>query len=43
MGGRENAVHLITENGVEDWPRMDKEAVAVRLVTRLADCLAKQV
>ena len=43
MGGSENAVHLITENGVEDWPRMDKEAVAVRLVTRLADCLAKQV
>ena len=43
MGGSENAVHLITENGVEDWPRMDKEAVAVRLVTRLADCLAKPV
>ena len=43
MGGSENAVHLITENGVEDWPRMDKEAVAVRLVTRLADCLAKLV
>ncbi|MCG8446184.1 MAG: bifunctional phosphopantothenoylcysteine decarboxylase/phosphopantothenate--cysteine ligase CoaBC [Hyphomicrobiales bacterium] len=43
MGGSENAVHLITENGVEDWPRMDKEAVAVRLVTRLADCFAKQV
>lgn len=43
MGGSENAVHLITGNGVEDWPRMDKEAVAVRLITRLADTLANPV
>jgi phosphopantothenoylcysteine decarboxylase / phosphopantothenate---cysteine ligase len=36
MGGDENAVHLITANGVEDWPRMAKDAVAQRLAARIA-------
>jgi Phosphopantothenate-cysteine ligase (EC 6.3.2.5)/Phosphopantothenoylcysteine decarboxylase (EC 4.1.1.36) len=40
MGGTENAVHLITETGVEDWPRMDKAAVAERLAARIAERIA---
>jgi phosphopantothenoylcysteine decarboxylase/phosphopantothenate--cysteine ligase len=40
MGGLENEVHLITAEGVEDWPRMAKEAVAARLAARIAEALA---
>ncbi len=40
MGGLENEVHLITAEGVEDWPRMAKEAVAERLAARIAQALA---
>jgi phosphopantothenoylcysteine decarboxylase/phosphopantothenate--cysteine ligase len=40
MGGLENEVHLITAAGVEDWPRMAKEAVAARLAARIAEALA---
>jgi phosphopantothenoylcysteine decarboxylase/phosphopantothenate--cysteine ligase len=40
MGGLENEVHLITADGVEDWPRMPKEAVAERLAARIAAALA---
>ncbi|MDF3351761.1 bifunctional phosphopantothenoylcysteine decarboxylase/phosphopantothenate--cysteine ligase CoaBC [Sulfitobacter sp. KE34] len=40
MGGRENAVTLITETGAEDWPRMGKDAVAARLAERIAAALA---
>jgi len=40
MGGAENAVHLVTESGVEDWPRMAKEEVARRLAARIAEVLA---
>ncbi len=40
MGGAENAVHLITEAGVEDWPRMAKGEVAKRLAQRIAEALA---
>ncbi|MBV9776243.1 MAG: bifunctional phosphopantothenoylcysteine decarboxylase/phosphopantothenate synthase, partial [Acetobacteraceae bacterium] len=40
MGGADNAVHLITEEGVEDWPRMPKTAVAERLARRMAEALA---
>jgi phosphopantothenoylcysteine decarboxylase/phosphopantothenate--cysteine ligase len=36
MGGAENAVHLITESGVEDWPRLPKGQVARRLADRIA-------
>lgn len=39
MGGDENAVHLITDAGVEDWPRMGKHAVAHRLAQRIAEAL----
>jgi phosphopantothenoylcysteine decarboxylase / phosphopantothenate---cysteine ligase len=40
MGGSENAVVLITEQGQEAWPRMAKEAVARRLAQRIAEALA---
>jgi phosphopantothenoylcysteine decarboxylase/phosphopantothenate--cysteine ligase len=39
MGGAENAVHLITRDGVEDWPRMPKHEVAQRLALRIAEAL----
>ena len=40
MGGSHNTVTLITEAGAEDWPRMDKHAVAARLAARIAEVLA---
>jgi len=39
FGGSENAVHLIDEAGVEDWPKMSKDAVAARLAQRIAEKL----
>ena len=36
MGGSENAVTLISENGAESWPRMGKDDVARRLAQRIA-------
>ena len=40
MGGVENTVHLVTADGVEDWPRMPKDGVARLLVDRIAAALA---
>ena len=40
MGGAENKVLLITEDGTEDWPRMSKTDVAERLARRIATALA---
>ena len=39
MGGEENAVHLITADSVEDWPRLAKQEVARRLAERIAAAL----
>lgn len=39
MGGDENAVHLITQNGSEEWPRLPKSMVAERLVARIGEML----
>ncbi len=39
MGGEDNAVHIITASGVEDWPRVPKQQVARRLAQRIADWL----
>ncbi len=39
MGGSENAVTLITEDGAEAWPRMGKDAVARQLADRIAAAL----
>jgi phosphopantothenoylcysteine decarboxylase/phosphopantothenate--cysteine ligase len=40
MGGAENTVHLVTEGGVENWPRLPKAEVAARLADRVAETLA---
>ena len=40
MGGLRNRVHLVTQDGVEDWPKTSKEEVARRLVERVAAALA---
>jgi phosphopantothenoylcysteine synthetase/decarboxylase len=39
MGGHRNRVHLITSEGVEDWPEASKDEVARRLVRRIAQAL----
>jgi phosphopantothenoylcysteine decarboxylase/phosphopantothenate--cysteine ligase len=39
MGGARNTVHLVTEDGVEDWPDLPKEEVAARLARRIAEAL----
>jgi phosphopantothenoylcysteine decarboxylase/phosphopantothenate--cysteine ligase len=39
MGGADNTVHLVTPDGVESWERSPKDAVARRLVERIADAL----
>lgn len=36
MGGTHNRVHLVTADGVTDWPEESKEEVARRLVQRIA-------
>lgn len=40
MGGSENAVVLIREDGAEEWPRMGKVAVARRLAGEIGEALA---
>ena len=42
MGGHRNRVHLITAEGVEDWPEAAKDEVARRLVDRIAEFLSKR-
>jgi len=41
MGGADNAVHLVTADGVEDWPKLPKQAVAERLAARIAQALTE--
>ncbi len=36
MGGDRNKVHLVTADGVEDWPEQSKDEVARMLVERIA-------
>ncbi|MBW7946016.1 MAG: bifunctional phosphopantothenoylcysteine decarboxylase/phosphopantothenate synthase, partial [Sphingomonadaceae bacterium] len=37
MGGARNRIHIVSAGGVEDWPDMEKDAVARRLAQRIAD------
>ncbi len=37
MGGSRNTVHIITGDGVEDWPEMDKDEVARKLMALIAE------
>lgn len=39
MGGERNRVHLITAEGVEDWPEAAKDDVARHLIARIAEAL----
>ena len=39
MGGHHNRVHLVTDQGVEDWLEARKDEVARHLVTRIAEAL----
>ncbi|WIY26420.1 bifunctional phosphopantothenoylcysteine decarboxylase/phosphopantothenate--cysteine ligase CoaBC [Parasedimentitalea psychrophila] len=41
MGGSENAVVLISDQGAEVWPRMSKDSVARQLAERMAAALAQ--
>ena len=41
MGGHRNRVHLVTANGVEDWPEGSKGEVARMLIERVAAALSQ--
>jgi phosphopantothenoylcysteine decarboxylase / phosphopantothenate---cysteine ligase len=41
MGGDRNTVHLVTAEGVDSWPELDKAAVARRLLAQAAEWLAE--
>jgi phosphopantothenoylcysteine decarboxylase/phosphopantothenate--cysteine ligase len=41
MGGDRNTVRLVGRDMVEDWPDLPKDAVAERLIARIADMLAR--
>jgi phosphopantothenoylcysteine decarboxylase/phosphopantothenate--cysteine ligase len=36
MGGDKNAIHIVTREGIDSWPTLDKDEVARRLIARLA-------
>jgi len=39
MGGGDNEVHIISEGGVESWPKLTKTEVAAKLALKIADSL----
>lgn len=39
MGGDRTEVHLVSSSGVEDWPAMGKDEMAVKLLGRAAEAL----
>jgi phosphopantothenoylcysteine decarboxylase/phosphopantothenate--cysteine ligase len=41
FGGERNTVHLVSAEGVEDWPTLAKNEVAARLAERIADRLGR--
>lgn len=41
MGGNANAVHIVSDKGVESLPEMPKDEVAAALVERIADAFVK--
>ncbi|MEJ7925385.1 bifunctional phosphopantothenoylcysteine decarboxylase/phosphopantothenate--cysteine ligase CoaBC [Sphingobium sp. AN641] len=40
MGGETNAVHIVTAAGIESWDAAPKEAVAAKLIEKVADAFA---
>jgi phosphopantothenoylcysteine decarboxylase/phosphopantothenate--cysteine ligase len=43
FGGDSNAVHLVTPQVVEDWPRLSKSEVAARLAERIAAAFSENM
>ena len=41
FGGERNTVHLVSAEGVEEWPTLAKDEVAQRLAGRIADRLSR--
>ena len=41
MGGNSNAFHIVTEKGVESWPEASKEAIARKLMEKIADAIGE--
>ena len=39
LGGDDTIVHLVTAQGVEDWPAMSKDEMAARLLARAGERL----
>ena len=39
MGGTENEIALVTQGGIDRWPRMGKTDVACRLAQKIAETL----
>ncbi|GAA0648480.1 bifunctional phosphopantothenoylcysteine decarboxylase/phosphopantothenate--cysteine ligase CoaBC [Sphingomonas ursincola] len=39
MGGSENAVHIVTADGVESWSNLPKDQVARKLMEKIADVI----
>jgi phosphopantothenoylcysteine decarboxylase/phosphopantothenate--cysteine ligase len=39
MGGDKNTVHIVSRDGVENWPELDKREVGTRLAARIAQAL----
>jgi phosphopantothenoylcysteine decarboxylase/phosphopantothenate--cysteine ligase len=42
MGGESNTVHLVSRDGVEDWPSLGKSEVARRLALRMGELLSAE-
>ena len=40
MGGDNNAFHVVTKDGVESWPETSKDAIARKLMEKVADEIA---
>jgi phosphopantothenoylcysteine decarboxylase / phosphopantothenate---cysteine ligase len=43
FGGDNNVIHLVDENGVENWPQLSKVAVAEKLADRIAVTLETSI
>lgn len=41
MGGANNAFHIVTKDGVDSWPESAKDAIAHKLMEKVADALTK--
>jgi phosphopantothenoylcysteine decarboxylase/phosphopantothenate--cysteine ligase len=40
MGGDANAIHIVTADGIESWEQLPKDAVAQRLIGKVADAFS---